>query len=195
MPLTNPRRYRTAKLIQEKAVELAIRDGLTNTTTEAIAHEAGISTRSFFNYYPFKEAAIIGPVRDYPSEATVAFISANGSLLADLLTLVSAHLSQFEHERQLTRNVLQLTETDTKLASLRGNSMLERRTRLRDLMKQRMPNVDAAFIDILSAAILAATNRATVEWADGTAENLADAALDNIAKIAPAVALLSPADL
>ena len=43
------RRFRTAKAIQAAAVELSVREGLANVTTEAIARHAGVSTRTFFN--------------------------------------------------------------------------------------------------------------------------------------------------
>lgn len=55
------RRFRTARRIQAAAVALASRHGLANVTTEAIAQKAEISTRTFFNHYPYKEAAIMGP--------------------------------------------------------------------------------------------------------------------------------------
>lgn len=99
------RRYRTAKKIQATAIDLAVRDGLANVTTDAIARAAGISTRSFFNYYPYKEAAIMGPPPDYPADAIEQFVAAKGALIDDLNRMITAHLIRFVDDRQMMAHV------------------------------------------------------------------------------------------
>ena len=100
--MTGPskRRVETAKRIQVAAIRLAQRDGMANLTTEAIAREAGISPRTFFNYYPYKEAAIAGPPRDYPRDASDTFVASKGRLIDDLSQLLEAHLSRFVDQRE-----------------------------------------------------------------------------------------------
>ena len=46
--------------IHEAAARIALEVGLSNTTVLAITEEAGISMRSFFNYFPTKEDAVLG---------------------------------------------------------------------------------------------------------------------------------------
>ena len=58
--LRDRRRIQTAREIQRTALSLALRQGYDSVTTEMIAAEAGISQRTFFNYYLNKNAAIIG---------------------------------------------------------------------------------------------------------------------------------------
>ena len=55
------RRQETALRIQAAAIRLALQDGMANPTAEAITREAGVSPRTFFNYYPYKEAVIAAP--------------------------------------------------------------------------------------------------------------------------------------
>ncbi|MFN3525624.1 MAG: TetR/AcrR family transcriptional regulator [Paracoccus sp. (in: a-proteobacteria)] len=177
------RRHKTAKKIQATAIDLAVRDGLANVTTEAIAREAGISTRTFFNYYPYKEAALMGPPPDYPAEAADAFVGGKGRLIDDLAILIKAHLTRFLNEREMIGQLLALSETDPKLEALRNSAMLARRAQLRGLLHRRMPGSDPRLIEILAAAITAATNAATKDWVSGEREDFIAAAHENLTLI------------
>lgn len=46
--------------IHSAALKIAEAEGLTATTIDRITHDANISRRTFFNYFPTKEAAILG---------------------------------------------------------------------------------------------------------------------------------------
>lgn len=185
------RRYRTAKKIQATAIDLAVRDGLANVTTDAIARAAGISTRSFFNYYPYKEAAIMGPPPDYPAEATEQFIAGKGPLIDDLNRMITAHLSRFLDERDIMAHMLALSDTDPKLEALRNSVILARRAQMREMLQGRLPTTDSRIIEILAAAIVAATNAATKDWASGKVDDFVAAACENLSLILPAAELLS----
>lgn len=185
-----PRQYRVAKKIQAVAVDLAARDGLGNVTTEAIARQAGISTRTFFNYYPYKEAAIVGPPPDYPTDASEAFVAARGRLIDDLDRLITAHLKRFLGEREMLGQILALAGTDPKLEALLNSAVLSRRAQMAQLLARRLPDADPCMVEILAAAVVAATNAATRQWAAGTAPDFVAAARHNIALITASAALL-----
>lgn len=184
------RRYRTAKRIQATAIRLAVRDGLANVTTEAIAREAGISTRTFFNYYPYKEAAMMGPPPDYPADASQQFVTGRATLIEDLDHLITAHLTRFLDERELLVHVLALSDTDPKLDALRNATMLSRRAQMRDLLRRRCPEARPAQVEILAAAIVAATNAATKAWTSGEVDDFIAAARENLSLILPAAGML-----
>lgn len=57
--LRERRRRETTALIHQVAVDCVERDGLEATTVARIAETAGISSRTFFRYFPSKEAAIL----------------------------------------------------------------------------------------------------------------------------------------
>ena len=185
------RRYRTAKKIQATAIDLAVRDGLANVTTDAIARAAGISTRSFFNYYPYKEAAIMGPPPDYPADAIEQFVAAKGALIDDLNRMITAHLIRFVDDRQMMAHVLVLSDTDPKLEALRNSVILARRAQMREMLQRRLTDSDPRIIEILAAAIVAATNAATKDWASGKVDDFVAAACENLSLILPAAQLLS----
>jgi len=177
------RRHQTAKRIQAAAIELAVQDGLCNVTTEAIARHAGISTRTFFNYYPYKEAALVGPPPDYPEDAAEEFVAGKGRLLDDLGKLIKAHLSRYLDERDMIGALLELSDQDAKLEALRNSNILARRAQMRTLLHRRMPGHDDRVIEILAAAIIAATNAATKDWVSGARSDFIAAAHENLSLI------------
>jgi AcrR family transcriptional regulator len=71
-PTPSPSRRERKKVetwtaIHEAAASLAQQRGLEHVTVEAIAESAGVSPRTFFNYFPSKEDAVLGlhePVLD-----------------------------------------------------------------------------------------------------------------------------------
>lgn len=194
MSLQLNRRHRTAKKIQAAAVSLAVRDGLANVTTEAIARQAEISTRTFFNYYPYKEAALMGPPPDYPAEASEAFVAGKGRLFDDLAKLIEAHLARFLDEREMIGHLLALSETDPKLEALRNSAMLSRRAQMRGLLHRRLPGSDPRVVEILAAAIIAATHAATKDWVSGARADFIAAAHENLSLIMTAAELLGSSE-
>ena len=49
----------TRRAIRDAALDLALEHGLENLTVETIAHTAGVSSRTFFNYFASKEDALV----------------------------------------------------------------------------------------------------------------------------------------
>lgn len=188
---TNKRRRETAKRIHAAAILLAERDGLPNLTTEAIAREAGVSPRTFFNYYPYKEAAIAGPPKDYPRDASDRFVAANGRLIDDLSQLMRAHLSRFVDQRHEVGAVIRLAESDPKLAALQQSELLERHSLMEQMLRERLSGQDPRYAPILAAAIISATRQAVLSWVNGERDDLVEAAIENINLIAQTGALLS----
>jgi len=67
LSLRERKKAETWSAIHEAAAALALERGVEHTTVEAVAEAAGISPRTFFNYFPAKEDAILGmrtPVLD-----------------------------------------------------------------------------------------------------------------------------------
>ncbi|MDB6177897.1 helix-turn-helix domain containing protein [Paracoccus sp. Z330] len=185
------RRFRTARKIQAAAVTLAARHGLANVTTEAIARQAEISTRTFFNHFPYKEAAIMGPPPDYPAEASEVFVAGHGRLIDDLNLLIESHLSRYLGDREMVAQINRLAAEDQKVGALFSSAILARRAQMRELLKRRLPDTDYRKIEILAAAIVAATNTATRQWVTGPQEDLIALAREHLALIVGSAQLLN----
>jgi AcrR family transcriptional regulator len=101
--LRERRRFETTVRITEVARRLTAEQGLHGFTIEQVCDEVGISRRTFFNYFPSKDDAIIGYPEDaLDPEAVERFIasgSAAGAVSADLLDALVA--MTIEHIRLL----------------------------------------------------------------------------------------------
>ncbi|WP_192497056.1 TetR/AcrR family transcriptional regulator [Gulosibacter chungangensis] len=74
MSLRERNRIDTWTAIHNAAAELALAHGWTQTTIEKISSQAGVSKRTFFNYFPSKEDAILGALEpSIPDAALEAF--------------------------------------------------------------------------------------------------------------------------
>lgn len=178
------RRRETAIRIQAAAIRLAQRDGMAHLTTEAISREAGVSPRTFFNYYPYKEAAIAGPPRDYPRDASETFMQGDGLLIDDLARLLRAHLSRFTDQRDMIGALIRLAETDGKLAALQQSALLERHSQMEQMLRHRLSDRDPRLAPILASAIISATRQALLDWIAGATDDLVGQATENIGLIA-----------
>jgi AcrR family transcriptional regulator len=86
----------TATNITTVSRRLTINQGLSGFTIEEVCREVGISRRTFFNYFPSKEDAIIGGDSEGEAQAIVADFFARGArgfsaVIDDLITLIAAH--------------------------------------------------------------------------------------------------------
>lgn len=99
--------------LSEAARRLVLEHGLDAVTVEAIASDAGVSTRTFFNYFPTKDDAIVGfepsaiaehvqllrdrPADESPAAALAAVFFTHAGANADGL------LQQWEQHNELVR--------------------------------------------------------------------------------------------
>lgn len=58
--LRERKRTDTYRALHDAAAELVLDRGLQNVTVDEIAEQAGVSQRTFFNYFPTKEDAVLG---------------------------------------------------------------------------------------------------------------------------------------
>ncbi|MFC5186455.1 TetR family transcriptional regulator [Actinomadura harenae] len=64
MGLRERKKAATRDALSRAAMRLALEHGVEGVTVDAIAASAGVSTRTFHNYFPGKEEAIVAPLTD-----------------------------------------------------------------------------------------------------------------------------------
>lgn len=116
--LREKRRRQTARDIQLAAVVVTLRSGYEHTTTEAIAAEAGISTRTFFNYYNNKQAAILGEAPAFAAAQTDWFTTSNRPILDDISRLLGQAVEGWQLDRQVLNKIFELVERTPALLPL-----------------------------------------------------------------------------
>ncbi|MGY4646007.1 TetR/AcrR family transcriptional regulator [Cellulomonas sp. URHB0016] len=141
---------------------LVERDGLDAVTVEDICDAAGVSVRTFFNYFDSKDDAVLGhtpwPLR---TEAADEFAAGGptGHLLADLEQLVAAVLDDPPMGRDRLGRALELASREPRLLAKHLAWMEQHKGQLVDLVERRLgdrpgqpPEVVAAFAMFLTHA-------------------------------------------
>jgi AcrR family transcriptional regulator len=78
--LRERKRLATRRAIQLAAVKLATERGFDKVTIDEISHAANVSPRTFFNYFPSKESAIIGELPELPDDESLdRFVNAGAA--------------------------------------------------------------------------------------------------------------------
>lgn len=93
LPLRERKKVETRAAIHEAALRLVAENGVDHASVDAICSEAGVSTRTFFNYFPSKVSAVVGLPSFVVTDAQrAAFLERDGErwLVRDLCELVGS---------------------------------------------------------------------------------------------------------
>ena len=183
--LRERKRIATRRAIQLAAIGLVAENGLDRLTIDEIGRVADISPRTFFNYFPTKEAALIGDTPTIPSaEAIEQFVSAGPeqSVLHGIAELLIEASDNVAEDHELTQRRREVLKQHPQLFAMRMLTMKSFEEELRLVVAQRLehdePRLDAA--TLLSRSRLttlvagAGMRHAWTCWADdGGASDLA----------------------
>ncbi|GLY15001.1 TetR/AcrR family transcriptional regulator [Kineosporia rhizophila] len=112
--LRQRRRKATEREIHEATLRLVGEHGFEHVTVDMISSAAGISRRTFFNYFPSKEAAVIAGPTVLPDDALAEFLAQPGQepvqVLRDLTRLLLRELSENQPQREELSQVMELAQ-------------------------------------------------------------------------------------
>lgn len=135
--LRERKKQETRQAINKAAFNLIYEFGPENATVQQICEAAGVSERTFFNYYPTKIAAAFGleAVTEY-DEAAEEFISGTGSVIAEACHMV-AQIVPLPADKQKSKQLVErypdvLQEWWTYARELREQSLRALRQRIGD---------------------------------------------------------------
>lgn len=168
MDLRQRRKIDTTRLIHEAAVQLARDRGVQSVTIEAICEAAGISQRTFFNYFPFKEAVFVFPPPPLPEDAVARFAAGKDEdFMPDLIDLLVAQATEMGKTRWIGPLMREIAEAHPRLMPLQMAEFQKFEAQLQGLIAGRL---GAAPDDLRAMAVAGAVigvNRITFDrWRD-----------------------------
>lgn len=193
--LREQKKRQTKLELCRSARRLVLERGLDATTVDDIARAAGVSSRTFFNYYETKLDAIVGPVSEIGTEqARAVFIGGGptGALVEDLAHLFAAG---YEPESQLREDISVIKKIiDAEPRVIAGFMAFGARheSAVTDLLSARVgPDLTPEFASLTAVLMLMLTMRAALSMGGDPNRSLADALHDYCAM---AARLFAPAE-
>ncbi|MBO9553724.1 MAG: TetR/AcrR family transcriptional regulator [Cellulomonas sp.] len=160
------KRARREQLI-DATHRLVERDGLDAVTVEAICEAAGVSVRTFFNYFESKDDAVLGHT-PWPlaSEAADVFAAGGptGHLLPDLEHLVTAVLDDPPMGRSRLARALELASREPRLLAKHLAWMEQHKGQLVELVERRLGDEPGHSPDVVAAFALFLTHVTFMRW-------------------------------
>ena len=146
------KREATRSAITAAARVFTAQKGLNGFTLEQLCDEIGVSRRTFFNYFPSKEDALIGHLLDeFPAEALAAFLAGGApeldlergpqgltvTLLRDLSTLTCSMVEQMNLTKAHIQELRAVMKKEPQLLLKMMDSVHTREQEFADLIAQR----------------------------------------------------------
>ncbi|MDQ2826454.1 MAG: TetR family transcriptional regulator [Actinomycetota bacterium] len=182
------KKNQTRRRLQLATLRMAAAHGLAGVTTEQIADAADVSPRTFFNYFPSKEAALMAaePGRDERLRASLVARPADESPVASLRVIMvdlAAELVERREEWQM-RAALVRENPELLAASFASWNQLERALALGVADRAGLDVVADVYPALLVGVMVSAMRTVTLRWGagdgDATLPDLVAEAIDAI---------------
>jgi AcrR family transcriptional regulator len=177
--LRERKKQATRTALYEAALRLALERGVDKVTIEDISEAAGVSSRTFSNYFSSKEEALLGETHaHFPDDALEAFTRGQptGELLTDLHALLKQHLARTALRREDLLARRQLIKSNPTLLPLFHARMAKAEQALIQAVATRTgTDSDGAYPQLVAALASATMRLSFMRWTGQNASrSLAD---------------------
>lgn len=138
--LREQKKRQTRIAMHRAALELVAEHGFVHVTVEMIARRAGVSTRTFFNHWSTKDAAVLGIIMGESFE------------ISESLRIQLEVSSPREAMRTVLREALTAIPSDSDLRELK-KQVMAKEPRLHTISSGNLIEVQSEMVDVLSEAM------------------------------------------
>ena len=164
--LRERKRIATRRAIQHAVLTLSRERGIDHVTVEDISRVANVSPRTFFNYFPSKDAALIGDAPGLASPEDIGLFVAGGpgsDVLADLAVLLSKSLQRTEADREIHQLRRTVMKENTYLFGMRMATLRDFEDQLQQIIERRFRADASALTEDTALAADSALTEDTAE--------------------------------
>ncbi len=204
--LRERKRRATRRAILIAAIRVVRERGVDGATVDEISRVADVSPRTFFNYFPSKEDAILGDPPDLAAEQAGEFVADRGPLLAGLARVIAASVGAVSDDPEIAVLRKKIVTTHPELGMRRMARVERFELELTDLVRRRLlaqsPGLASDDRELTQRARLtalvaiAAMRHAWHGWIDGRGDEsvpLAERIDESFARLAELVDPSAPA--
>ncbi len=159
----------TVAAIFEAALQVLLRDGLSKLTTTRVAARAGVSVGTLYQYYPNKQALLLGVLAEHLERVTraveAACVAARGQATAAMVTTVVEAFVAAKLEHVEASSALYAVATEMDGAAIVRRMTQRSRAALRGLLRT-LPEVEEERVETLVlmwSATMSGVSRAVLE--------------------------------
>lgn len=164
MGLREEKKQATREALREAALRLALERGPDNVRVDDIAEAAGVSPRTYNNYFASREQAIVAAVTAEREARVAAAVAARaeGVGLAD--AVVDAVVEQYTEPGEGARGALLLLTTSPALRAAFVQAAGGMESSLAAAIAGRVPRMGERVARVLAASVAAAVRVGLGEW-------------------------------
>ncbi|WP_078856715.1 TetR/AcrR family transcriptional regulator [Streptomyces sp. NBRC 109706] len=196
--LRERKKQATREALRTAALRLALEHGAERVRVDDIARAAGVSPRTYNNYFSSREEAIVAAVLADREARVAAAVDAApaGSGLAESVT--EAVVTEYTDPPGQSREFLLLLTTSPQLRACYADAAGALEAPLAEAIARRAPGVDTVTARVLAAGVAAAVRVAVRGWIAPPKDETPDGALlvpvgSLPARLRAALAALAPA--
>ncbi|MFJ8820925.1 TetR/AcrR family transcriptional regulator [Streptomyces sp. NPDC102467] len=173
------RRRRTRAELHAATLRLVRELGFAHVTVEMISNEVGVSPRTFFNYFPSKEAALFALPGNLPTALADRFAGGVGqgtdAVLRDLGDVLADHLQEATPGPQELEDMLRIAEgVPSVLATFLAQCEAVERDLAGTIARRTGTPAEGESAELLAGIAMATVRSALKRWAQ-TSEHAAGA--------------------
>lgn len=162
--LREQKKHATRGALRAAALRLALERGPDQVRVDDIAAAAGVSPRTYNNYYPSREHAIVAAVTAERDERVASAVLARPARVRLSNAIVDAVVQEYTDAGEQARDAMLLITTHPALCRVFVDTANSIEQALADAIARRVGGIDDNTAQVLAASVAAAVRVALGRW-------------------------------